>query len=63
MPGGNANYKAHSTKPNTNAEGSVDTAAGSEVNPQDFENKGAGEVRASEAPENEAATKREDSDQ
>jgi hypothetical protein len=62
MPSGNANYKAHANKPNTNAEGSLDTAADSGVNPENFENEGIGEIRASEAPENQAATRRENPD-
>jgi hypothetical protein len=35
MPGGHASHKGTSAKPNTNAEGQLDIAAGKGVNPQD----------------------------
>ena len=65
MPGGNASHKGSSIKPNTNAEGSMDTAADvPAIDPQEIAPpKGADELRAMEAPENEQATERPQSEQ
>lgn len=54
----NASHKGKSIKPNTNAEGSVDTAADLSVNPEDLVDNNAAELRVAEAPANEAATQR-----
>ncbi|MGJ3250941.1 MAG: hypothetical protein ACFE0J_07400 [Elainellaceae cyanobacterium] len=45
-------------KPNTNAEGQLDTAADPATDPQELVPEGADALRAEEAPENEAATQR-----
>ena len=58
MPSGHASHKGTSNKPNTNAEGFVDTAADQSVDPQELLGEGADALRAEEAPENAAATQR-----
>lgn len=58
MPGGNASHKGHSVKPNTNANDSFDIAADLATDPQEPLPEGADALRAEEAPENQAATKR-----
>ncbi|MFW6358938.1 MAG: hypothetical protein ACOC0N_06980 [Chroococcales cyanobacterium] len=58
---GNASRKGSNVKPNTNAQGSIDVAADASTNTKDFERRGIDEIRASEAPENKQATKREES--
>ena len=58
MPGGHASHKGKSNKPNTNAQGQIDTAADQTVDPQADVAEGADALRASEAPENSAATQR-----
>ncbi len=58
MPSGHASHKGSFNKPNTNAEGFVDTAADESVDPQELLSEGADALRAEEAPENAAATQR-----
>ncbi|MBW4576150.1 MAG: hypothetical protein KME08_12815 [Aphanothece sp. CMT-3BRIN-NPC111] len=58
MPGGHASHKSTSIKPNTNTNGQIDTAADMAVDPQELLGEGADALRASEAPENTAATER-----
>jgi len=58
MPGGNANSKAHSVKPNQNANDSLDLAADPATNPDELVPEGADALRAEETLENETATQR-----
>lgn len=58
MPGGHASHKGKSDKPNTNAQGQMDTAADRTVDPQADVAEGADALRASEASENSAANQR-----
>ena len=63
MPGGHASHEgsAANVKPNTNAEGQLDTAADLEVDAEEIvPPKGATELRSTEAPANEEATERPD---
>ncbi|WP_036483952.1 hypothetical protein [Myxosarcina sp. GI1] len=54
----NATGKSSTAKPNTNAEGQIDVASKS-VNPEAITKEAPAAERAEEAPENQAATKRE----
>ena len=56
----NATGKSGTAKPNTNANGMMDTAAQA-VDPETLTGEGPAAERAESAPENEAATKREES--
>jgi hypothetical protein len=59
MPGGHASHKGASAKPNTNANGQIDTAADLSVEPADLLDEGVDARRAEvESPENAAATQR-----
>ncbi|MBD2103808.1 hypothetical protein [Leptolyngbya sp. FACHB-261] len=58
MPGGHASKKGFSVKPNTNANGQIDTAADLNVNPQDLLGEETESTRTDEAPENFEATQR-----
>lgn len=58
MPSGHASHKGTSDKPNTNATGQIDNAADKAVDPVDLLPEGPDALRASEAPENAAATQR-----
>jgi hypothetical protein len=58
MPSGHANHKGTADKPNTNAEGIIDTAADKSVEPQDLLDEGVDSLRVAEAPANTAATER-----
>jgi hypothetical protein len=59
MPGGQASHKGHSAKPNTNANDSLDIAAGLEIDPEEILGEGEDARRArEESPENRAATQR-----
>lgn len=59
MPSGHASHKGSSVKPNTNANGRIDTAADLEVDPQSILGEGANAIRADEeSMENAAATQR-----
>ncbi|MBD1881765.1 hypothetical protein H6F78_22205 [Coleofasciculus sp. FACHB-64] len=59
MPGGHASHKSTSPKPNTNANGRIDTAADLSVEPADLLDEGVDARRAEEeSPENAAATQR-----
>jgi hypothetical protein len=60
MPSGHASHKGTSDKPNTNAPGQIDSAA--DTVPADLLPEGPDALRASEAPENSAATQRPDSE-
>jgi len=55
----NATGKSGTAKPNTNASGSLDTASKA-VDPEAVIGEAPAAHRAEEAPENEAATKREE---
>ena len=55
----NATGKSPTAKPNTNAEGQMDVAA-KPVDPETITGEGPAAQRAEDAPENEAATKREE---
>ena len=55
----NATGKSPTAKPNTNAEGQMDVAA-KPVDPETIIGEGPAAQRAEDAPENEAATKREE---
>jgi len=57
MPKENYGQKGLSQKPNTNAEGSLDTAT-DPVNPREVEPTNESAKRADDAPENEQATTR-----
>lgn len=63
MPSGHASHKGTSDKPNTNAEGILDNAADKTLDPQDLLPEGPDALRASEAPENAAATQRAEEQQ
>ena len=54
----NATGKSPTAKPNTNAEGQMDIAS-KPVDPETITGEGPAAQRAEDAPENEAATKRE----
>ncbi|MGV2831029.1 hypothetical protein [Myxosarcina sp. GI1(2024)] len=56
----NATSKSPTVKPNTNAEGQIDTASKPTVDPEAVTEEAPAAERAEEAPENEAATKREE---
>ena len=56
----NATGKSGTAKPNTNASGQLDAASKASVNPEALTTDGLAEKRAESAPENEAATKREE---
>lgn len=56
----NATGKSGTVKPNTNAEGMMDLAAKPEVDPETITGEAPAAERAESAPENEAATKREE---
>ncbi|WP_017720530.1 hypothetical protein [Kamptonema formosum] len=59
MPSGHASHKGYSVKPNTNAEGRLDTAADTEVEPQDILGERANATRdGEETVVNPAATER-----
>lgn len=58
MPSGHASHKGSSDKPNTNATGQIDDAADKIVDPAELLPEGPDALRASEAPENTAATQR-----
>lgn len=58
MPSGHASHKGTSDKPNTNATGQIDSATDKAVDPADLLPEGPDALRASEAPENAAATQR-----
>lgn len=55
----NATGKSGTAKPNTNAEGMMDTASKA-VSPEAIAEEGFAAKRAENAPKNEAATKREE---
>lgn len=56
----NATGKSGTVKPNTNANGMMDLASKPEVDPETITGEGPAAERAESAPENEAATKREE---
>lgn len=56
----NATGKSGTAKPNTNASGSLDAASKASVDPEAIVTEGLAENRAESAPENEAATEREE---
>ena len=56
----NATGKSGTAKPNTNASGSLDSASKASVDPEAIVTEGLAADRAESAPENEAATKREE---
>ncbi|GAB4365697.1 MAG: hypothetical protein Kow00121_02480 [Elainellaceae cyanobacterium] len=58
MPGGHASHKGKSVKPNTNAEGQLDTAADLATDPNELISEGPDAHRAEQAPQNEQATER-----
>lgn len=60
MPGGHASHKSTSTKPNTNTNHVIDGAADPNFDPGVLPEVrgGADDLRAEEAPKNEAATQR-----
>ncbi|WP_013320387.1 hypothetical protein [Gloeothece verrucosa] len=58
MPGGHASHKGHSTKPNTNAEGQLYSAADPTIDPEEIIADKFESARAQEAPKNEKATRR-----
>ncbi len=58
MPGGHASHKGTSVKPNTNAEGIIDTAADPTFQPHDIVTQDSTPTRPGEAMENAAATER-----
>ena len=62
MPSGHASHKGSSAKPNTNTNGEINNAADMSLDPQAQLAEGADALRASEAPENAAATQRPESD-
>lgn len=57
MPSGHASHKGNSAKPNTNTNGLIDESA-SDASPQELLPEGPDALRATEAPENAAATQR-----
>ena len=63
MPSGHASHKGTSDKPNTNAEGILDNAADKTLDPQELLPEGPDALRASEAPDNAAATQRPEEQQ
>lgn len=56
----NATDKSGTAKPNTNANGSMDIASKLGVDPETITGEAPAAERAESAPENEAATKREE---
>ena len=56
----NATGKSGTAKPNTNANGQMDLASKPSVDPEALTSDGLAAERAESAPENEAATKREE---
>ncbi|ACB52948.1 hypothetical protein cce_3600 [Crocosphaera subtropica ATCC 51142] len=56
---GHASHKGTSPKPNTNAEGSLDTVTDG-INPHEIAPDNAETMRVQESPENEAATEQPD---
>ncbi|MCL1465994.1 hypothetical protein [Argonema galeatum] len=58
MPSGHASHKGTSTKTNTNANGPINAAAESTLDPHDIVTQGSDPTRPDEAPENAAATER-----
>ena len=58
MPGGHASHKSTSVKPNTNAEGVINTSDDAPVDMPDITTQSSTTTRPDEAPENAAATQR-----
>jgi len=58
MPGGHASHKSTSVKPNTNAEGVINTSDDAPVDMPDITTQSSTPTRPEEAPENAAATQR-----
>jgi hypothetical protein len=58
MPGGHASHKSTSVKPNTNAEGVINTSDDAPVDMPDITTQSSTPTRPDEAPENAAATQR-----
>jgi hypothetical protein len=58
MPGGHASHKSTSVKPNTNAEGVINTADDAAVDMPEIVTQSSTPTRPDEAPENAAATER-----
>lgn len=58
MPGGHASHKSTSTKPNTNANGVINTEDDAPVDAPDITTQSSTPTRPDEAPENAAATQR-----
>lgn len=56
----NATGKSGTAKPNTNANGQLDAASKPSVDPEAITGEGPAAERAESAPENEAATEREE---
>lgn len=60
MPSGHASHKSTSAKPNVNADGLINAAADSTVDPQDIVSDGGDSTRTDEALQNPAATQRKE---
>ena len=58
MPGGHASHKGASIKPNTNAEGVINSTDDAPVDIPDIVTQSSTPTRPDEAPENVAATQR-----
>ncbi|HEY9741618.1 MAG TPA: hypothetical protein V6C90_14095 [Coleofasciculaceae cyanobacterium] len=58
MSSGHASHKGTSTKPNTNAEGVINTADDAPVDAPEIVTQASTSTRPDEAPENAAATQR-----
>jgi hypothetical protein len=58
MPGGHASHKGSSVKPNTNAEGVINTVDDAPVDMPEIVTQSSTPTRPDEAPENAAATQR-----
>jgi hypothetical protein len=58
MPGGHASHKSTSVKPNTNAEGVINTSDDAPVDMPDITTQSSTPTRPDEAPENAVATQR-----
>jgi len=58
MPGGHASHKSTSVKPNTNADGVINTSDDAPVDMPDITTQSSTPTRPDEAPENAAATQR-----
>lgn len=58
MPGGHASKKSTSPKPNTNANGTLNDAADTTLDPYDIVDDRGDSTRTDEAPENAAAIQR-----